>query len=70
MSKVEEAFEEWWELDLWDGCNEKTMMSDGFLAGWREACKRSAEAAYQAETHLDAVDAINGIAEAIVWEPK
>lgn len=66
---IEKAFIEWWELDEWDGCNEQQIARDGFEAGWLEACRRSAEAAWKAETHHGAVDAINGIAEAIVWEP-
>jgi len=66
---IENAFIEWWELDDIDGVNEQSFARAGFEAGWREACRRSAEAAWNAETHHGAVDAINGIAEAIVWEP-
>lgn len=68
--EIDKAFEAWWETDVWDGCNEHSIASDGFHAGWLEACRRAAEAAWKAETHHDALQAINEIAEAIVWEPK
>lgn len=68
MNEQEKAFDEWWACED-DGSRDCEIASDGFKAGWLEACRRSAKAAWEAETHHNAVEAINKIANAIVFEP-